>query len=200
MRVGGSRHCQQRQPRHLRQCEYIFMVNRLRRINSHGRLNRAQRTRVSRPGRYLNGCPSTRPWQQSWQSGLRSEGKCDACSLEHDVFLWMFCSLTGDRIDSSSRSMLFIAAHVAETKGRKGNDPPNGLRWQDHYAERNYHTFAPEYRGHGHSFGNDSTTDILDRIDHRVSRYVGMNRWVGLGVIADNIVNIGRAMEKQAAL
>jgi len=25
-----------------------------------------------------------------------------------------------------------------------------------------------------------------------------MNRWVGLGVIADNVVNIGRAMEKQA--
>ena len=28
---------------------------------------------------------------------------------------------------------------------------------------------------------------------------LGMNRWVGLGVIADNVVNIGRAMEKQAA-
>jgi hypothetical protein len=27
-----------------------------------------------------------------------------------------------------------------------------------------------------------------------------MNPWVGLGVIADNVVNIGRAMEKQAAL
>ena len=27
----------------------------------------------------------------------------------------------------------------------------------------------------------------------------GMRRWVGLGVIADNIINIGRAMEKQAA-
>lgn len=27
----------------------------------------------------------------------------------------------------------------------------------------------------------------------------GMKRWVGLGVIADNIVNIGRAMEKQSA-
>jgi IS5 family transposase len=29
--------------------------------------------------------------------------------------------------------------------------------------------------------------------------FLGMNRWVGLGVIADNIVNIGRAMERQAA-
>jgi IS5 family transposase len=29
--------------------------------------------------------------------------------------------------------------------------------------------------------------------------YVGMHRWVGLGVIADNLVNIGRAMERQAA-
>jgi len=26
-----------------------------------------------------------------------------------------------------------------------------------------------------------------------------MQRWVGLGVIADNLINIGRAMEKQAA-
>jgi len=26
-----------------------------------------------------------------------------------------------------------------------------------------------------------------------------MDRWVGLGVIADNAVNISRAMEKQAA-
>jgi len=26
-----------------------------------------------------------------------------------------------------------------------------------------------------------------------------MKRWVGLGVIADNLINIGRAMEKQAA-
>jgi len=25
-----------------------------------------------------------------------------------------------------------------------------------------------------------------------------MHRWVGLGVIADNLVNIGRAMQKQA--
>jgi len=33
----------------------------------------------------------------------------------------------------------------------------------------------------------------------RYKGYVGMHRWVGLGVIADNLVNIGRAMEKQAA-
>jgi len=26
----------------------------------------------------------------------------------------------------------------------------------------------------------------------------GMKRWVGLGVIADNLVNIGRAMDKQS--
>jgi len=36
----------------------------------------------------------------------------------------------------------------------------------------------------------------LDRC--RYKGYDGMNRWVGLGVIADNVVNIGRAMEKQA--
>jgi len=32
----------------------------------------------------------------------------------------------------------------------------------------------------------------------RYKGYVGMNRWVGLGVIADNVVNIGRAIQKQA--
>ena len=32
-----------------------------------------------------------------------------------------------------------------------------------------------------------------------IKGYLGMNRWVGLGVIADNVVNIGRAIEKQAA-
>jgi transposase, IS5 family len=34
----------------------------------------------------------------------------------------------------------------------------------------------------------------------RYKGLVGMNRWVGLGVIADNVVNIGRAMAKRAAL
>jgi transposase, IS5 family len=33
----------------------------------------------------------------------------------------------------------------------------------------------------------------------RYKGYIGMNRWVGLGIIADNIINIGRAMEKRAA-
>jgi hypothetical protein len=32
----------------------------------------------------------------------------------------------------------------------------------------------------------------------RYKGFVGMNRWVGLGIIADNVVNIGRAMEKQS--
>jgi IS5 family transposase len=36
----------------------------------------------------------------------------------------------------------------------------------------------------------------LDRC--RYKGFVGMQRWVGLGVIADNIVNIGRMMEKRA--
>jgi hypothetical protein len=35
-------------------------------------------------------------------------------------------------------------------------------------------------------------------IDHcRYKGYVGMNRWVGLGVIADNVVKIGCAIETQ---
>ena len=33
----------------------------------------------------------------------------------------------------------------------------------------------------------------------RYKGFVGMNRWVGLGVIADNVVNIGRAIQRQAA-
>jgi IS5 family transposase len=33
----------------------------------------------------------------------------------------------------------------------------------------------------------------------RYKGYVGMHRWVGFGVIADNLINIGRAMKKQAA-
>jgi IS5 family transposase len=33
----------------------------------------------------------------------------------------------------------------------------------------------------------------------RYRGYSGMHRWVGLGVIADNLINIGRAMKKQAA-
>jgi IS5 family transposase len=33
----------------------------------------------------------------------------------------------------------------------------------------------------------------------RCKGYTGMHRWVGLGVIADNLINIGRAMQKQAA-
>ena len=37
----------------------------------------------------------------------------------------------------------------------------------------------------------------LDRC--RYKGYVGMERWVALGVIADNVVNIGRTMEKQTA-
>jgi IS5 family transposase len=36
----------------------------------------------------------------------------------------------------------------------------------------------------------------LDRCHYK--GYAGMNRWVGLGVIADNVLNIGRALERQA--
>jgi IS5 family transposase len=33
----------------------------------------------------------------------------------------------------------------------------------------------------------------------RYKGHVGMHRWVGLGVIAGNLINIGRAMKKQTA-
>jgi hypothetical protein len=45
--------------------------------------------------------------------------------------------------------------------------------------------------------GRVSGIDVTTRPGHR--REAGMKRWVGLGVIADNIVNIGRAMQKQEA-
>jgi hypothetical protein len=38
----------------------------------------------------------------------------------------------------------------------------------------------------------------LDRC--RYEGYAGMNRWGGLGVIADNVVNIGRLMESRHPL
>jgi hypothetical protein len=37
----------------------------------------------------------------------------------------------------------------------------------------------------------------LDRCRYKGD--AGMKRWVGLGVIADNLINIGRANKKQAA-
>ena len=44
------------------------------------------------------------------------------------------------------------------------------------------------------------TRNLSSQLDRCLYKgYVGMNRWVGLRVIADNVVNIGRAMEKQAA-
>ncbi len=36
----------------------------------------------------------------------------------------------------------------------------------------------------------------LDRC--RYKGFDGMNRWVGLGIIADTVVNIGRTMEKHS--
>jgi len=51
--------------------------------------------------------------------------------------------------------------------------------------------------------GSEGRISVVKR-RHGLSRcrykgLVGMNRWVGLGVIADNVINIGRAMEKQTA-
>ena len=38
----------------------------------------------------------------------------------------------------------------------------------------------------------------LDRCHYK--GYIGMNCWVGLGVIADNVVNIGQALKRQTSL
>jgi IS5 family transposase len=58
----------------------------------------------------------------------------------------------------------------------------NGQRWRTGCEGR----ISVAKRRHG-----------LDRCRYKGD--AGMKRWVGLGVIADNIINIGRAMEKQAA-
>jgi IS5 family transposase len=52
--------------------------------------------------------------------------------------------------------------------------------------------------------GSEGRISVIKR-RHGLTRcryrgFVGMNRWVGLGVIADNLVNIGRAIEKQTSL
>ena len=48
--------------------------------------------------------------------------------------------------------------------------------------------------------GRISVVKRRHRLDRcRYKGFVGMQHWVGLGVIADNIVNIGRTMEKRAA-
>ncbi|MGA7454239.1 MAG: hypothetical protein WBW73_24260, partial [Rhodoplanes sp.] len=40
--------------------------------------------------------------------------------------------------------------------------------------------------------------DHLEREGQPLLRQLGMRRWVGLGVIADNILNIGRATKKRS--
>jgi transposase, IS5 family len=40
---------------------------------------------------------------------------------------------------------------------------------------------------------------LVNRKECRYKGDAGIQRWVGLGVIADNLVNIGRAMKKRAA-
>jgi transposase, IS5 family len=48
--------------------------------------------------------------------------------------------------------------------------------------------------------GRISVVKRRHRLDRcRCKGSVGMDRWAGLGVIADSVVNIGRALEKQAA-
>jgi transposase, IS5 family len=44
--------------------------------------------------------------------------------------------------------------------------------------------------------GSEGRISVAKR-RHGYKGYVGMHRWVGLGVIADNLVNIGRAMENR---
>jgi hypothetical protein len=54
---------------------------------------------------------------------------------------------------------------------------------------------APDPRGASASESGDSAFSRC-----RYKGYVGMHRWVGLGVIADNLINIGHVMEKQQVM
>jgi len=55
----------------------------------------------------------------------------------------------------------------------------------------------------GNIFGNNPKLqfNFLGITFHDRCRYkgsTGMKRWVGLGLVADNLINIGRVMEKQS--
>ncbi len=50
-------------------------------------------------------------------------------------------------------------------------------------------------------FGPDEWLGVLVvRFDEGIDNkgFSGMQRWVGLGIIADNLINIGRAIERRA--
>ena len=90
---------------------------------------------------------------------------------------------------------------VAKAKGVKRVCVPNrATRSIERKREQRKRWFRNGQKWRTGSEGRISVVKRRHGLDRcRYKGYVGMHRWVGLGVIADNIVNIGRAMEKQAA-
>ncbi len=90
---------------------------------------------------------------------------------------------------------------AAKAKGVKRVCIPNrSTKSPDRKRGQRKHWFRNGQKGRTGCEGRISVVKRRHRLDRcRHKDYVGMDRWVGLGVIADNVVNIGRAMEKQAA-
>ena len=90
---------------------------------------------------------------------------------------------------------------AAKAKGVKRVCIPNrSTKSADRKREQRKRWFRDGQKWRTGSEGRISVVKRRHGLDRcRYKGYLGMNRWVGLGVIADNVVNIGRAMDKQAA-
>ena len=88
---------------------------------------------------------------------------------------------------------------AAQAKGVKRVCIPNrSTRSAERKREQRKRWFRDGQKWRTGSEGRISVVKRRHGLDRcRYKGYIGMNRWVGLGVIADNVVNIGRAMEKQ---
>ena len=91
-------------------------------------------------------------------------------------------------------------ANNAKAKGVKRVCIPNrSTRSAERKREQRKRWFRDGQKWRTGSEGRISVVKRRHGLDRcRYKGYVGMNRWVGLGVIADNVVNIGRALERQA--
>ena len=90
---------------------------------------------------------------------------------------------------------------AAKAKGVKRVCIPNrSTRSAERKREQRKRWFRDGQKWRTGSEGRISVVKRRHGLDDRCryKGYLGMNRWVGLGVIADNVVNIGRALERQA--
>ena len=118
--------------------------------------------------------------------------RVDTTAVETDIHHPTDSTLLGDGVRVLTRIMRKIAT-IAGAMGTK-------LRSLERKREQRKRWFRNGQKWRTGSEGRISVVKRRHGLDRcRYKGYLGMNRWVGLGVIADNVVNIGRAMEKQAA-